>query len=114
MMSAYAIQGTHGLLLEAEVAPRAQAKFEQRYQAATGQAVTTGNPVHYQNQPNKWGAELRVYFNDPGMAISLAVEGYHVENSLKAYQGQNYRFRVNSKKLWWAFVEDHGLRLGIS
>jgi hypothetical protein len=113
-MSNFANQGTHGLLLEAEVAPRAQVKFAHRYHAATGQAVTTGSPVHYQNQPNKWGAELRVYFNDPGMAVALATEGYHVENSLKAYQGQNYRFRINSKKLWWALVENHGLRLGIS
>ena len=113
-MSNFAQLGQHGLLLEAEVAPRAQAKFEQRYFAATNQAVTPGNPVHYQNQPNKWGAEVRIYFNDPGMAVVLATNGYHVENSLKAYQGQNYRFRVNSKKLWWALVESQGLRLGMS
>jgi hypothetical protein len=113
-MSIYAAQGTHGILLEAEVSPKVQARFEARYLTATGSAVTPGAPVHYQNQPNKWGEEVRVYFNDPGMALALAVEGYHVENSLKAYQGQNYRFRVNSKKLWWALVENHGLRLGES
>lgn len=113
-MSNFANLGNHGILLEAEVSPRVQGRFEHRYQAATGQAVTPGNPVHYQNQPNKWGEEARIYFNDPGMAVALAVEGYHVENSLKAYQGQNYRFRVNSKKLWWALVESQGLRLGVS
>lgn len=113
-MSAFANLGQHDILLEAEVAPRVQQRFEQRYHAATGQAVTPGNPVHYQNQPNKWGAELRIYFNDPGMAVSLAVNGLHVENSLKAYQGQNYRFRVNARNFWWALVEDHGLRLGVS
>lgn len=113
-MSNFVALGHHGLLLEAEVAPRAQAKFEARYLAATGQAVTPRNPVHYQNQPNKWGAELRVYFSDPGLAVALTISGYHVEPSLKAYQGQNYRYRVNSKKLWWAMVEDHGMRLGDS
>jgi hypothetical protein len=113
-MSNFGLLGQHGLLLEAEVSPRVQARFEQRYQAATNQNVTPGNPVHYQNQPNKWGEEVRVYFNDPGMAVALAANGYHVENSLKAYQGQNYRFRINSKKLWWGLVEDHGLRLGLS
>lgn len=113
-MSIFAAQGAHGILLQAEVAPRVQARFEARYQLATGLPVTPGNPVHYQNQPNKWGEEVRIYFNDPGMAVTLAVAGYNVENSLKAYQGQNYRFRVNSKKLWWALVEDHGFRLGLS
>jgi hypothetical protein len=113
-MSNFAAHGAHGMLLEAEVAPRVQARFQHKYQAVTGQAVTPGNPVHYQSQPNKWGEEVRVYFNDPGVAVTLTVDGYHVENSLKAYQGQNYRFRVNSKKLWWALVEHHGFRLGIN
>ena len=113
-MSIFAAHGAHGMLLEAEVAPRVQARFEHKYQAVTGQAVTPGNPVHYQSQPNKWGEEVRVYFNDPGLAVALTIDGYHVENSLKAYQGQNNRFRVNSKKLWWALVEHHGFRLGIN
>ena len=113
-MSNFAQLGQHGLLLEAEVSPRVQAKFEQRYFAATNQVISPGNPVYYQNQPNKFGAELRVYFNDPALAVAIEMLGFPVENSLKAYQGANYRFRVNRKGFWWPLVELHGMRLGHS
>lgn len=113
-MSRFASLGKHGLLLEAEVAPKAQAAFEKRYQAATKHSVSPGSPAHYQNQPNKWGAELRVYFNDPGMAVSLEASGVHVEHPRSGYQSGKYRYRVNDNKLWWKLVEDYGLRLGPS
>jgi hypothetical protein len=111
-MSDYARLGEHGLLLEAEVAPKSQARFEKRYLAATKQAVSPGVPHYYQTQPGKWGAELRVYFNDAGMAVSLATLGLHVERSRKGYLASKYRYRVNNNKFWWALVEDHGMRLG--
>lgn len=111
-MSAFASRGQHGFLLEAEVARARRPSFEQRYLAATQHSVTPGTPVHYQAQDNKWGAELRVYFNDPGTAVALAANGFHVENALRAYQSQNYSFRVNSAKLWWELVENHGFELG--
>ena len=101
-----------GFLLEAEVAPRGQASFRKRYKAATGLSVTPGRPKHYQNQPNKWGAELRVYFNDHGTAATLAASGFHVEYPRRGYMAGKYRYRVNDKGLWWALVEDDGLRLG--
>lgn len=113
-MSYFAPFGKHGLLLEAEVAPKAQAKFEARYKAATKHAVSPGTPKHYQAQPNKWGAELRVYFNDPGMAVSLAAMGMNVERRQKGYQTGKYHYRVSDNKLWWKLVENHGLRLGSS
>lgn len=113
-MSKFAAQGTHGLLLEAEVAPNSQVRFEKRYQAATGKSVTAGITPHYQSQPNKWGAELRVYFNDPGMAVSLAAYGVNVEYARAGYLSGKYRYRANNNKLWWSLVEDHGLRLGVS
>ena len=100
------------MLLQAEVAQRAQSKFEKRYRAATGRAVSPGRPQHYQNQPNKWSAELRVYFNDPGMAVSLAGLGIHVEYPRRGYMAGKYRYRFNNNNLWWALVENHGLRLG--
>lgn len=52
-----------GLLLEAEVAPSGNTRFQKRYLAATGTAVSPGAPEYYQSQNNKWGAELRAYFN---------------------------------------------------
>lgn len=89
----------YSLLLEAEVAPNAQPKFEKRYQAATKVAVTPGGPKHYQNQPNKWGAELRVYFNDPSMAMSLEAFGVHVEYPRRGYMAGQFRYRFNDNKL---------------
>lgn len=113
-MTHFAKLGKFGLLLEAEVPPNAQRKFEKRYQAATALAVTPGSPQHYQAQPNKWGAELRVYFNDPGMAVSLAAHGVHVEYPRRGYQAGKYRYRFNDNRLWWTLVEEHGLRLGLN
>jgi hypothetical protein len=111
-MARFAKVGRIGLLLEAEVARSGQARFEKRYKTATGVDVTPGRPKHYQNQPNKWGAELRVYFNDPGMAVSLAAVGIHVEYPRRGYMAGKYRYRFNNKDVWWTLVEDHSLRLG--
>jgi hypothetical protein len=105
-------QGTLGVLLEAEVAPNKQADFEGRYRRATGIAVTPRNPVHYQNQPGKWGAELRVYFNDPGMKVVLEAMGIHVEYPRNGYMAGQYQYRVNNNDLWWKLVENFGLLLG--
>src|SRR5689334_3911448 len=106
-MTRFARGGKVGLLLEAEVAAGMQARFEKRYKAATGIAVSPGKTRHYQNQPNKWGAELRVYFNDPGMAVSLAALGIHVEYPRRGYMAGKYRYRFNDNKLWWKLVEQH-------
>ena len=103
-----------GLLLEAEVAPSAKARFEKRYLAAAGIAVSPGTPEHYQSQINKWGAELRVYFNGPAMATALKASGVHVEGPRRGYKSGEYRYRFNDSKLWWKLVEDQGLRLGLN
>ena len=104
----------NGLLLEAEVAPRAQTRFENRYRAATGVTVSPGSPAHYQDQANKWGAELRVYFNDPGAAAMLAADGYSVEHRRTGYLSGSYRYRCSDNKLWWKLVEVAGMRLGLN
>ena len=103
-----------GLLLEAEVAPSGKVRFERRYLAATGIAISPGAPQHYQSQSNKWGAELRVYFNDPAMATALKAAGVHVEGPRNGYKSGEYRYRFNDSKLWWKLVEQQGLRLGIN
>lgn len=111
-MTKFARGGKFGLLLEAEVAPRQQLKFENRYKAATGRTVSPGSPAHYQNQPGKWGAELRGYFNDPGMAAALEALGVHVEYRDSGYMAGQYCHRFNNNKLWWKLVGDYGMRLG--
>lgn len=103
-----------GLLLEAEVSPRAKARFEKRYQNAAGKIVSPGKPKHYQIQKNKWGAELRVYFNHSSMATALKASGVHIEGPRKGYKSGAYRYRFNDSKLWWRLVENQGLRLGVN
>lgn len=113
-MASKAKSGKLDLLLEAEVAPRSQPRFESRYQAATGIAVTPGKPQYYQNQTNKWGAELRGYFNSPVLATSLRAIGIHVESGRTGYQSGQYKYRFNDNKFWWKLVEKQGLRLGMN
>lgn len=101
-----------GVLLQAEVALTQQGEFQKRYLSATSSAVVPGAPSHYQNQPNKWGAELRVYFNGKGLANSLKAIGVHVEGPRNGYMANLYSFRFSDNDLWWTLVEHYGLRLG--
>ena len=101
-----------GPLLEAEVAPAVHTQFQNQYTAATGQLVVPGNPEYYQDQPNKWGAELRVYFNGATIAESLQADDIHVEHRPTGYRSGEYEYRFNDNDLWWELVEKHGLRLG--
>jgi len=103
-----------GLLLEAEVAPGGTTRFERRYQAATGLVVTPGMPEQYQLQRNKWGAELRCYFNDHAMAATLRATGVHVEGPRRGYKSGEFRYRFNDNRLWWKLVEQGGLKLGMN
>ena len=111
-MSHFPNINTVGLFLEAEVAPTRQEYFEARYAAKTGQAIAPGTPAQYQNQPNKWGAELRIYFNDPNIAAILTGSGVHVEHPRRGYKSGEFSYRANDNELWWDLVESHGLFLG--
>lgn len=96
--------------LEAEVPPTAQQAFQQRYRAATGLAVTPGSPPQYQSQPNKRGAECRIYFNSHVVATTAAALGFNVKT--KHPYKDEYTYRINSNGLWWELVEDYAFRLG--
>lgn len=104
----------NGFLLQAEVAPSRQPAFEARYQAATGDAVSPGHPQDYQSQENKWGAELRVYFNDPAILPTLNSKGIPYEARRDGYLSGSYMYRANNNDWWWELVEQNGLRLGIN
>lgn len=106
----YGLNAAGQTLLEAEVSPSRTTAFEIRYQAATGVAVTPGNPAEYQLQPNKWGAECRIYFNSAAVAAQATAAGMHVEGP-RPYNN-NYQYRINSQELWWDLVETYGFELG--
>ena len=98
------------VLLEAEIAPIAADDFQNEYYANTGESAV-GNP-HYQIQDNKWGRELRVYFDAPDWVVeSMRVLGYLVEERGGAGYRANYAYRCNSPNLWWNLVSG-GYRLG--
>jgi hypothetical protein len=98
------------VLLEAEVASSGLTRFSDRYYAATGRRVSSGSTPNFQKQSNKWGAELRIYFDSPKVATELAAHGIHVEE-WRPYRGE-YQFRINSGEMWWDLVENYGYRLG--
>jgi hypothetical protein len=103
---------TIGLFLEAEVPQNSQQDFESRYKRATGRSISPGDPPEYQFQPNKWGPELRVYFNDAGLAAVFTGEGIKVEFPRQGYKSGEFKYRINNNSAWWKLVEVSGLRLG--
>ena len=101
-----------GVLLEAEVVPNGKTAFEQRYSEATGVSISPGRPTEYQEQQNKWGTELRIYFNDQDLADWMEEKGARVEVREAGYKSGDFRFRVNNNEIWWGLVENDGLHLG--
>jgi len=96
--------------LEAEVHPNRLGSFQTQYLNATGQRVDFGNPPELQEQPNKWGAELRIYFNASSQTVAdLVANGFHVTRPT-AY-GDQFQYRINNNELWWDLVENHGYEL---
>ena len=94
------------------MSPKGLENFKTRYKAATGKSVSPGSPDHFQKQSNKWGAELRVYFNDSDAEKKFKSVGVNVEHRIDGYRAGEYTYRINDNKIWWELVELHGLRLG--
>ena len=111
-MSQFPSLSTQGFYLEAEVPSNTQGAFESRYSSAAGATVSPRNRAQYQDQPNKWGAELRIYFNDASVAALFQGAGITVENRNSGYKSGEFMFRTNNNDLWWDVVENHGCRLG--
>ena len=98
------------LLLEAEVAPTSLAEFQKKYTALAGNSPTPSE--YFQIQDNKWGAELRVYFDaEDWVCDSLGVLGHGIEDRAGGGYRSEYQYRINSQDLFWHLVK-HGYRLG--
>ena len=66
---------------------------------------------YFQIQPNKWGAECRIYFDaTPQQCDALEKAGFHVEARTTGYRS-DYAFRINSHQLFWELV-NNGYVLG--
>lgn len=99
------------VVLEVEVNPKGCTNFEGDYALLTGVTPVVGD--HYQLQPNKWGRELRVYFNTTeDLSDEFTNIGVYVEEGGRPYRGQ-WRYRINDREFFWAVVRA-GYRLGIN
>lgn len=97
------------VVLEAEVNPGAAARFEARYRSITGSSPTVGDG--YQHQPNKWGLEVRVYFNsEEDMSDDFSDIDVYVEQGDRPYR-KRWKYRLNDREFFWSLVEA-GYRLG--
>lgn len=97
------------ILLEAEVNPAVKSHFETQYHTLTGDMPTEGE--FFQLQPNKWGAELRIYFNcDTDLSDEFSDLDIRVEEGRRPYRSR-WRYRINNKEFFWALVTA-GYRLG--
>ncbi len=105
--------GLHGekVRIEAEVNKSKQADFDTVYKIQTKEGVRAGVSPAYQDQPNKWGGEYRLYFNNDDVAKALSNYGCHVEQGKRLYR-KEYKYRVNSASLFWMLVIAFGYRLG--
>lgn len=96
------------VLLEAEVAPSQRTKFQEEYKQRTGQAPRLGK--YYQLQRNKFGAELRVYFDASEKTVTRLKTKFTVERRAGGYHGDR-EFRINTQNFFWHMVK-RGYRLG--
>lgn len=102
-------RAANDVFLEVEVPSKRSRSFEQRYEAITGVAPTIGNG--YQIQENKWGLEVRVYFNcEEDLEDEFTSVDVHVERGGRPYKA-NRIYRVNDREFFWALV-NNGYRLG--
>lgn len=97
------------VVLEVEVKSEKAGQFEARYKKITGSNPKIG--TGYQHQPNKWGEEVRVYFNTAvNMLDDFKSLGVYVEKGARPYR-KRWRYRTNDKDFFWSLVEA-GYRLG--
>jgi len=97
------------VFLEAEANPSSASRFERKYQDVAGSAPVRGDG--YQHQRNKWGTEVRVYFNcDSDLSTDFSNEDVYVERGRRPYRKQ-WRYRTNDREFFWALV-NAGYRLG--
>ncbi len=102
--------GTANAKLHAEIAPKFVKEFQDQYFRKTKTRIAPG--IHFQVQPNKYGRELRVYFDaSDAQFAALRSDGHHVEGPRDGgYLSGSYRYRINDMGLFWDLVSD-GFRL---
>jgi hypothetical protein len=94
--------------LQAELLPKAVAAFAEKYRTLTGMKVTRDTPGLYvlDRDANKWGPELRIYFDATPTQLGTLDFPEFVEVR-DGHQANQYRINSNAfflKLLEWGFV----------
>lgn len=95
--------------LDVETHPRRQQSFETEYRQWTGITPVPDAHNYYVWSPdvNKWGKEMRIYFN--GNNNNIPRELFNL--SVSPRPGFGYDFRVNNNDFVWDLIE-YGFLLG--
>lgn len=96
--------------LEVEVSPDQVSNFAKRYMKATKE-LACGNS-NYKEQKNKWGMELKVFFNSKDLYQILSTR--NIDVCLNTAYNTQYKYRLNNNEIWWDLVENFGFRLGLN
>jgi hypothetical protein len=106
------IKESNNIWIEAEMPHSAKRGFDSRYETVTGESVPDDSSTYpyyvWAEGANKWGVELRVYFN-PDDSIPSFLSELMTDNSRSGYE--QYDNRINNNDLIWALFEN-GFVLG--
>lgn len=109
MILGYLASPQRATKLDIETHPRRRQSLERRYSQATGQVPVVDNSNYYVWEPgaNKWGAELRIYFNGNLSTMPSALQ----EMRVSSRPGFGYEHRINNNDFIWDLI-DYGFLLG--
>lgn len=109
MILGYLASPQRATKLDIETHPRRRQSLEHRYSQATGQVPVVDNSNYYVWEPstNKWGAELRIYFNGNLSTMPSALQ----EMRVASRPGFGYEHRINNNDFIWDLI-DYGFLLG--
>ncbi len=95
--------------LDIETHPRRRLTLEPQYELLTGDQLQEDNVNYYvwDEDANKWGAELRIYYNGNLTIMPTILSDLR----RTARPGDGYENRINSKDLVWKLIT-YGFRVG--
>lgn len=105
----YLASPTRNVKLDIETHPRKRESIESKYLELTGEELQEDNVNYYvwEEDTNKWGGELRIYFNGDLEYMPIYLRNIRVTSR----PGYGYENRINNKDLVWDLIE-YGFRIG--
>jgi len=93
--------------IDVELPRKSASNFEKQYQEITGVLPIPDNINYYilDHTANKWGVEMRIYFNS-----NKNIPSYLARLVVDSRPSSGYNSRINNNKLVWKLIR-HGFRL---